>query len=95
MICQQLGGDRRDARAVDLVETPQIDGEPVGRQFRNLIVGQPTLVRMIHKGPCYHCGLADPAASHTKAAGAPPRVVGLPPLPHRGREDDARGRIEA
>ena len=51
---QGLRGDGLDPAGGKLVETPEIDREPVCCQLRNLVRRLPSLVRLIHKVQCYH-----------------------------------------
>ena len=54
LLGERLRGDRLHAGGVELVEAPQVHGEPVGGELGDLIGRLLPLVRPIHKVQCYH-----------------------------------------
>ena len=53
LLRERLGGDCLDAGRIEFVEAAQVDRQPIGRQFRDLIRRLSPLVRPIHKVQCY------------------------------------------
>jgi hypothetical protein len=54
LLGERLRRNCADAAGVEFVQAPQVDREPIGGQFRDLIRGLPPLVLPIHKVQCYH-----------------------------------------
>src|SRR5262245_9063060 len=54
LLGELLRGNLLHAGRVELVETPQVNREPVGRELRHLIGCLLALVQPIHKVQCYH-----------------------------------------
>src|SRR5688500_9155498 len=64
---ERLGRDGLHTGLVELVETPQIDRQTVGRELGHLIGQLPPLVRLLHKVQCYHhAPMANPTAERPK-----------------------------